>query len=59
LADGTLSADRWQSFLKLQGELAHEHRKADPRARAESRKAWISRNKAAKARMKAKREPDG
>jgi ribosome biogenesis GTPase len=57
LADGTLSADRWQSFHKLQGELAYEHRKADPRARAESRKVWISRNKAAKARMKAKREP--
>ena len=58
LADGTLAADRWQSFQKLQGELAHEHRKVDPRARAESRKVWISRNKAAKARMKAKREPD-
>ncbi|MGH6964072.1 MAG: ribosome small subunit-dependent GTPase A [Phenylobacterium sp.] len=58
LADGTLAADRWQSFQKLQGELAYEHRKADPRARAESRKVWISRNKAAKARMKAKREPD-
>ena len=57
LADGTLSADRWQSFQKLQGELAHEHRKADPRARAESRKVWIARNKSAKARMKAKREP--
>lgn len=58
LADGTLSADRWQSFQKLQGELAYEHRKADPRARAASRKAWISVHKAAKARMKAKREPD-
>jgi ribosome biogenesis GTPase len=58
LADGTLSADRWQSFGKLQAELAYEHRKADPRARAESRKVWISRHKAAKARMKAKREPD-
>jgi ribosome biogenesis GTPase len=57
LADGTLAADRWRSFQKLQGELAHEHRKADPRARAESRKVWIARHKAGKARMKAKREP--
>jgi ribosome biogenesis GTPase len=57
LADGTLAADRWRSFQKLQGELAHEHRKADPRVRAESRKVWIARNKSAKARMKAKREP--
>jgi ribosome biogenesis GTPase len=57
LADGTLAADRWHSFQKLQGELAHEHRKVDPRARADSRKVWIARNKAAKARMKAKREP--
>ena len=43
---------------KLQRELAHEHRKVDPRARAESRKAWIAQLKAGKARMKAKREPD-
>jgi ribosome biogenesis GTPase len=58
LGDGTLDADRWRSFQKLQRELAHEHRKVDPRARAESRKAWIAQLKAGKARMKAKREPD-
>jgi ribosome biogenesis GTPase len=58
LGDGTLDADRWRSFQKLQRELAHEHRKADPRARAESRKAWIAQLKAGKARTKAKREPD-
>ena len=32
LADGTLDPDRWQSFQKLQGEMAHEVRKEDPRA---------------------------
>jgi ribosome biogenesis GTPase len=55
LADGGLNPDRWRSFQKLQRELAHEHRKADPRARAESRKVWIQRHKAARAWMKAKR----
>ena len=32
LADGTLPAERWESYLKLQGELAHLERKLDKRA---------------------------
>ena len=32
LADGTLEADRWDSYLKLQAELAHLERKLDKRA---------------------------
>src|SRR5205085_2910557 len=35
LADGTLDADRWRSYQKLQAELAFERRKADPREAAE------------------------
>lgn len=58
LEAGDLDADRWASFGKLQRELAHEARKDDPRARAVSRKLWISRAKAAKARSHAKRGDD-
>ena len=32
LEDGTLPAERWDSYLKLQGELAHLERKLDKRA---------------------------
>ncbi len=55
LADGTLDAERWQSFQKLQRELAHEVRKEDPVARQAQRKVWIGRHKAARAWMKTKR----
>jgi ribosome biogenesis GTPase len=58
LQDGTLDAERWRSFQKLQGELAHEHRKEDPRAAIENKKVWISRHKAARAWMKTKRGID-
>jgi ribosome biogenesis GTPase len=37
---GTLSGDRLESQRKLDRELAHVERKADPRARAEERKRW-------------------
>jgi ribosome biogenesis GTPase len=40
LVDGTLAADRWDSYLKLQGELEHLERKLDKRARSEARKKW-------------------
>jgi ribosome biogenesis GTPase / thiamine phosphate phosphatase len=42
LADGTLPADRWESYLKLQRELAHLERKLDPRLKAEERKKWAA-----------------
>jgi ribosome biogenesis GTPase / thiamine phosphate phosphatase len=40
LADGTLSPERWESYLKLQRELAHLERRLDRRAAAEERKRW-------------------
>jgi ribosome biogenesis GTPase len=40
LADGTLSQERWESYLKLQREMAHLERRLDKRAAAEERKKW-------------------
>jgi ribosome biogenesis GTPase len=56
LADGTLDAERWRSFGKLQRELAHERRKEDPIARETERKRWIAIHKSARQHMKAKRD---
>ena len=39
LADGTLAAERFESWVKLQRELEHLERKQDVRAAAEARKA--------------------
>ena len=54
LADGSLDADRWKSYGKLQRELAFLAAKEDPALRAANRRHWIGIHKAAKARMKAK-----
>lgn len=40
LANGTLAPERWESYLKLQAELAHLERRLDKRAAAEERKRW-------------------
>ena len=40
IADGSLSAERWESYLKLQREMAHLERRLDKRAAAEERKRW-------------------
>ena len=40
LAEGTLADDRWESYLKLQAELAVLARKLDKRAASEERKRW-------------------
>ena len=40
LAEGTLSAERWESYLKLQREIAHLERRLDKRAASEERKRW-------------------
>lgn len=56
--DGTLDPDRLRSFEKLQAELAFERRKEDPRAAVENKKLWITRHKAGRARLKAKRGGD-
>ena len=45
LADGTLDESRWESYVKLQRELAHLERKGDPRAMSAERKKWIARSK--------------
>ncbi|MDP9491953.1 MAG: ribosome small subunit-dependent GTPase A [Actinomycetota bacterium] len=52
LADGSLPAERWQSYLKLERELAHLERKFDPRLRSEERKKWAAMSKAYKKRKK-------
>lgn len=52
LADGSLPAERWESYLKLQRELAHLERKMDPRLRSEERKKWAQMSKAYKKRKK-------
>jgi ribosome biogenesis GTPase len=59
LADGGLDRGRWDSYQKLQGELAFERRKADPREAAEHRRHWASIHKAAKQRMKGKYGGEG
>ena len=52
MADGALDAERWESYGKLQRELAFEKGKNDPRARAETRKVWLRRHKDYRAKKK-------
>jgi ribosome biogenesis GTPase len=40
LENGSLSADRWASYQKLQRELAFEQRKKSPALQAEEKKRW-------------------
>ena len=54
LADGSLPAARWESYLKLQAELNHLDRKLDKRAASAARKQWIARSKDARANMRLK-----
>ena len=54
IADGTLAADRWESYLKLQGELAHLERKLDKRVASEERKRWKRINQEGRERMRMK-----
>jgi ribosome biogenesis GTPase len=58
LADGTLDHARWNSYGKLQRELAFEERKNDPRARAEARKVWLRRSKNYRAQKKFRERED-
>jgi ribosome biogenesis GTPase len=55
LEDGRLDADRYESWRKLQREMAYETRREDPRARAQARKVWISRTKGVRSMMKQRR----
>ena len=52
LQDGSLPRERWESYLKLQRELAHLERKLDPRLRSEERKRWAAASKAHRQRNK-------
>ncbi len=40
ISDGTLAPERWESYLKLEAELAHLERRLDKRAQAEERKRY-------------------
>jgi ribosome biogenesis GTPase len=57
LADGTLAQERWDSYLKLEAELAHLERRLDKRAQAEERKRWraLSRFQREASRAKGRR----
>ncbi len=58
LADGSLPAERWQSYLKLQAELAFLERKLDRRAAAEERKRWKAIGLAGREAMRVKGRRD-
>ena len=52
--DGTLAPERWDSYLKLQAELAHLERKLDKRAASEERKKWKALSAEGRANMRLK-----
>jgi ribosome biogenesis GTPase len=54
LEDGTLDAERWASYQKLQRELAHLERRLDKRAQSEERKRWAKVGAEARANMRLK-----
>ena len=54
LEDGTLDRGRWESYGKLQRELAHLERRLDKRLQAEERKKWRAAGAEAKANLKMK-----
>ena len=54
LADGTLAAERWTSYDKLQRELAHLERRLDKRLQAEAKKRWVKAGAEGRANMRAK-----
>src|SRR6188508_1148002 len=54
LADETLPLARWESYKKLQRELAHLERRLDKRLQAEERKRWLKAAKAGRENMRLK-----
>jgi ribosome biogenesis GTPase / thiamine phosphate phosphatase len=52
LEGGDLDANRFESYRKLEREIAAEQRKVDPVARKEEVRVWKQRNKAMRARQK-------
>lgn len=57
IEDGTLAPERWESYLKLQAEMAHLERRLDKRAASEERKRWKALSRVARdaARSKGRR----
>jgi ribosome biogenesis GTPase len=55
IESGALPEDRWLAYQKLQAELAFEKRKEDPHLALVTKRLWITRHKAGRAQMKAKR----
>jgi ribosome biogenesis GTPase len=54
IAEGTLAPERWESYLKLEAELAHLERRLDKRATSEERKRWKSLSRFAREASRAK-----
>ena len=54
LEDGTLAPERWESYLKLQAELAHLERRLDKRAASEERRRWKALSRFSRDAAKAK-----
>ncbi|MCZ7588282.1 MAG: ribosome small subunit-dependent GTPase A [Gaiella sp.] len=54
LADGTLAPERWDSYLKLEAELAALERRLDKRAQSEERKRWKAMSRFAREASRAK-----
>jgi ribosome biogenesis GTPase / thiamine phosphate phosphatase len=52
LAEGSLPAERWASYQKLQRELARLERKLDPKLRSEQRKRWAAITKSHRQRRR-------
>ena len=52
LADGSLLVERWESYLKLQRELARLERKLDPKLQSQERKKWAAVTKSHRHRRK-------
>ena len=58
LADGSLSAERWAGYLKLERELAFVARKDDPAADAENRARWKQIHKDQRAKQRHRRDQE-
>ncbi|MGE3682168.1 MAG: ribosome small subunit-dependent GTPase A [Bdellovibrionales bacterium] len=52
LGDGVLDSGRWESYLKLERELAFERRKGDRAVQSEHKRKWAQIHKANRAREK-------
>ncbi|WII72092.1 ribosome small subunit-dependent GTPase A [Bdellovibrio sp. 22V] len=54
LEDGSLPEDRWESYLKLQKEVAYQEARGDRQKQAEDRKKWKKISKDLRVRIKQK-----